>query len=211
MRDCGVPIRAFKLRNWAARLRAAALSLAAISVGCVSVPPLDNPVLIRPAAGPVVENPVFVPQGPGSYGVVFERVLSVVDSYFEVRYSNRYDGQIITFPRIAPGFGEFWKPGSPDACERALATLQTIRHRAEVRIDAANDGGYFVQVTVFKELEDLPQPIRSTAGAAIFRGDNTVERQFEVIDPAVFENGWIPLGRDEALEQAILQQIRQCL
>ena len=158
-----------------------------------------------------VENPVYLPQGPGSYGMVFEKVLSIVGEYFEIRYSNRYDGQIIAFPRIAPGLFEPWKPGSPALDERLLATFQTIRHRAEVRIDAANDGGFFVQVTVFKELEDLPQPIRSTAGAAIFRGDNTVERQFEVIDPTVFELGWIPVGRDEALEQAILAKLKGCM
>jgi hypothetical protein len=179
--------------------------------GCVSLPPLDNPVLLRPALDAVVENPVYVPQGPASYGLVFEKVLSVVGEYFEIRYSNRYDGQIVTFPRVAPGLGEFWKPSSPDYDERVLATLQTIRHRAEVRIDAAADGGFFVQVTVYKELEDLPQPLRSTAGAAIFRGDHTVERQFEVIDPTVFEAGWIPLGRDIPLEQAILLRLRSCM
>jgi hypothetical protein len=80
-----------------------------------------------------------------------------------------------------------------------------------VRIDAAADGGFFVQAIVYKELEDLPQPIRSTAGAAIFRGDITVERQFEVIDPTVFDHGWIPLGRDECLEQAILAKLKSCL
>ena len=62
-----------------------------------------------------------------------------------------------------------------------------------------------------KELEDLARPSRATAGAAVFRGDLTVERQFEVIEPAVLENGWIPLGRDTALEQAILQQIKKCM
>jgi hypothetical protein len=179
--------------------------------GCASVPPLDNPALIQAPSVGDVENPVFVPQGPASYGMVFEKVLSVVSEYFEIRYSNRYDGQIITFPRVSPGFFEPWKPGSPALEERCLATLQTIRQRAEVRIDAANDGGFFVQVTVFKELEDLPQPMRSTAGAAIFRGDNTVERQFEVIDPTIFELGWIPKGRDEALEQAILAKIKECM
>jgi hypothetical protein len=178
--------------------------------GCASVPPLDNPVLLRPAPE-AVENPVFLPQGPASYGLVFEKVLSVVSEYFEIRYSNRYDGQILTFPRTAPGFGEPWKPGSPACDERLLATLQSIRNRAEVRIDAAADGGFFVQVVVYKELEDVPQPIRATAGAAIFRGDNTVERQFEVIDPTVFESAWIPLGRNASLEQAILQRLKGCL
>jgi hypothetical protein len=193
--------------QWIARGAALALWFA----GCATVPPLDNPALVRPTGEPGGENPVYLPQGPGSYGMVFEKVLSIVGEYFEIRYSNRYDGQLITFPRIAPGLFEPWKPGSPAPDERVLATLQTIRHRAEVRIDAANDGGFFVHVVVFKELEDLPQPVRATAGAAIFRSDNTVQRQFEVIDPTVFEHGWIPLGRDEALEQAILAKLKNCM
>ena len=89
--------------------------------------------------------------------------------------------------------------------------MQTIRHRAEISIDPARDGGYFVSVIVYKELEDLARPVRSTAGAASFRSDNTVERQFEVIDPTVFESNWIPLGRDACLEQVILQRLKKCL
>ena len=75
----------------------------------------------------------------------------------------------------------------------------------------ADNGGFFVSVTVFKELEDLPRPIRATAGAASFRTDNPLERQFEVIDPTVFESTWIPKGRDPEIEQAILQRIKKCM
>ncbi|HEV3204041.1 MAG TPA: hypothetical protein VGY77_06650, partial [Gemmataceae bacterium] len=171
----------------------------------------ENPVFLRFDPTIAVENPVFIPQGPASYGVVFEKVLSVVGDYFEIRYSHRYDAQIRTFPRISPGLEQFWKPGSPDFGQRLEATLQTIRHRAEIDIEAAQDGGFFVSVVVYKELEDLSRPIRATAGAASFRSDNTVDRQFEVIDPAIFESNWIPLGRDTELEQAILQQIKKCM
>src|SRR5437868_1913898 len=71
----------------------------------------------------------------------------------------------------------------------------------------ADDGGFFVDVKVYKELEDLARPIRSTAGAAAFRSDNTVERQFEVIDPTVIDSQWIPIGRDVRLEQVILKRL----
>ncbi len=168
-------------------------------------------LIIPEFCGPRVENPVYVPLGPQSYGNVFEKVIDIVDEYFEIAYANRYDGTIRTFPQISPGFEQFWKPGSPDFDQRLEATLQTIRHRADIVIQAAEDGGYFVSVTVYKELEDLPRPVRATAGAATFRSDNTVERQYEVIDPTVFESNWIPLGRDLPLEQEILQKIKGCL
>jgi hypothetical protein len=188
----------------------AALMLA-LSCGCASGPLLDNPLVIPVDPNITVENPVYVPGDPHAYGAVFEKVLEVVDPYFEIAYADRYDGRIETFPRIAPGLEQLWKLGSPDFDQRLLATFQTIRHRAFVRIEAANDHGFFVSVKVLKELEDLPRPTRSTAGAASFRSDNTVERQFEVIDPTVYESQWIPIGEDTKLEQAILQQIKKCI
>ncbi|MBY0522392.1 MAG: hypothetical protein K2R98_03300 [Gemmataceae bacterium] len=188
-----------------------AAALTALVAGCASGPLTDNPVLVRPDPECNVENPVYIPLGPPAYGTVFEKTLDVVSNYFEISYANRYDGRIETFPTIAPGFEQIWKPGSPNCYERLFATMQTLRYRAAVLIQPADDGGFFVQVTVFRELEDVPQPVRATAGAAAFRSDNTVERQFEVIDPAVRDTNWIPLGREVHLEQLILQQLKQCM
>jgi hypothetical protein len=183
----------------------------AMLCGCASGPALDNPVVVRPDPYLIAENPLYIPLGPPSYGKVFETVLDVISNYFEVAYENRYDGRIVTYPRIAPGLEQPWRPGSPDFSQRLEATLQTLRHRAEVSIQPAPDGGYFVQVDVYKELEDLPNPIRSTAGAAAFRGSITIERQFEVVDPTVFESNWISLGHNVEMEQAILLRLKKCL
>jgi hypothetical protein len=179
--------------------------------GCATGPLLDNPAMLFPDPSVTVENPVFIPQGPMSYNPVFDKVIDAVSGYFEIADYNRYEGRIETFPRIAPGFEQFWKPGDPDFDQRLLATLQTIRHRATVLIQPADNGGFFIQVTVFKELEDLARPIRATAGAAIFRSDPTIERQFEVIDITHVDSNWIPLGRDTKLEQVILQKLKKCL
>jgi hypothetical protein len=184
----------------------------ALLSGCASGPFLDNPALFLPTAPTAsVENPVFVPLGGFSYGQVFERAIDVVAEYFEIAEYNRYDGRIETFPRIAPGLERFWKPGSPDFDQRLYATLQTVRHRATVLIQPAQNGGFFIQVTVYKELEDLARPIRAWAGAAIFRGEQSIERQFEVIDETHFEGNWIPIGRDVLLEQVILQKLKGCM
>ncbi|MFM7096251.1 MAG: hypothetical protein ACKO16_02410 [Gemmataceae bacterium] len=180
---------------------------AIVFAGCATGPLLENPAVVRPELETTSENPVYVPLGPASYGVVFEKCMDVVDDFFEVSYSNRYDGRIETFPSIAPGIGQPWKPGSPDFRQRFLATCQSIRHRAIVTIQPADDGGFFVDIKVFKELEDLERPVRQTAGSATFRSDNTVERQFEVIDDAVFASNWIPIGRDNHIEQIMLQRI----
>jgi hypothetical protein len=184
--------------------------LLVLASGCASGPLLDNPLPLNP--GLIEEqpehNPVFLPLGPTSYGLVFENVLKALSDFdFEILDSNRYDGHIETVPRIAPGVGLFLRPGSPNCYERLLATCQTYRHRVVVQIQPADSGGFFIQVMAFKELEDLPRPTRATAGAAVFTSFNNVERQFEVIDPTFFEAGWIPKGRDTALEQALLRRI----
>ena len=163
----------------------------------------------RPLAG--TANPGFVPQAqsPAAYARVFSRSLDVVSDYFDLDAPNtsRYSGIIRTFPKIAPGLEQPWKPGSPDFYQRLLAFTQTIRHRAMVEITTGQDGGYFVEVKVYKELEDLPAPTRATAGEATYRLQSTLERQFSVIDAGQFDNGWIPIGRDACLEQVILERI----
>lgn len=179
------------------------------SAGCLSRPLLDNPAFVRPDPALTCPNPTQVALGPTAYAVVFEAVLDALDDYFEIAFANRYDGTIRTHPKIAPGLEQPWKPGSPNAQERLLATLQTIRYRGDVTIQPGSQTGYLVSVVVFKEVEDLYRPIRATAGSAAFRSDNSVDRQFEVVDPSVLDQNWVPLGRECHLEQMILQRINQ--
>ena len=184
--------------------------------GCMTTPqPIDGPVFIPPGgAVAVIENPMYVPLGPtfDSYRKVFDATLTTLNDFgFAILESNMYSGKIETVPRTAPGLGLFLKPGNPDFNDRLLATFQSIRHRCFVAVEPAKNGGYFISVTVFKELEDLPRPVRQTMGAAVFLMVNNVERQGEVIDPTVFENNWIPKGRDTDIEQLLLEWLKKRL
>ncbi len=179
--------------------------------GCATGPLLDGPGLVVPGSDcTCLPNPLFVGHGRHSYGMVFEKTLQVIqESGFQIQETNRYDGRIETFPRTTPGVGQPLKFGSSVFYDRLLATFQSYRHRASVKIfPADNDAGFWIQLVVFRELEDLPRPIRSTTGAVIFRSDNNVDRQFEVIDPSILESNWIPKGRDEEVEQSILRKLR---
>ena len=186
-----------------------------LSAGCIGRPQVDNPALIRTdrSASPC-ENPVLIAPGtPGadSYAEVFEKILDVIDDSFEIAYTNRYDGRIISVPRIAPGYERFWMSGSPSSRERLLATFQTYRHRCYVQIRAAEPGGYLVQVYVLKDLYDPSQPQNALA-PAIFQESNSIDRIYEVVDPSSANPGetWINKGRDSGFEQAILRKIQQC-
>ena len=71
-------------------------------------------------------------------------------------------------------------------------------------------GGYLIDAVVNKELEDLPRPENSTAGAATFRNDNSLpSRLDETVSRTRFSENWIPIGRDCTVEQVLLAEIRQ--
>lgn len=188
------------------------LGLLLLPAGCLSTPPADNPQLLRGSVNDC-ENPVLISPGqpsPAAYAEVFEKVLSNFGDYFEIAYANRYDGRIIGAPKIAPGLERPWVTGSPELGERIQATFQTMRYRGHVQIRSAEQGGYLVQVTVYRELKDEGRPINAPTGS-VFRDAPTVDRQYEVVDPAIAsDDRWIPKGRALDVEDAILKHIRRC-
>jgi hypothetical protein len=195
-------------------LAVGALALGLLSAGCGSTGPLfENPIQLRPVATGPVANPTYIPLGAtgDAYRMVFEKTIDVVDDFWDIAEANPYAGLIRTHPRVSPGLEQFFKPGSPDFDQRLLATLQSIRSYAVVKIDGARDGGFWVDVKVYKELESVDRPIRATAGAAAFRSDITIERQYEVIEPVAVSGGWIPIGEDVKLEQEILARLKKSL
>jgi hypothetical protein len=199
------------MKGWLQKLTAAGTAgMLALSSGCVTLPTEVPNTILTPEPATPVDNPLWLPSGPNAYGAIFEKIEDILTQYFEIRYSNRYDGRIDTYPRVAPGFEQPWRAGSPDFYGRLHATLQSIRYRSEVQIETAKDGGFFVKVVVYKELEDVARPIRSTDGAAAFRTDMTVERQYEVIEPYMLETTWVPMGRDTKIEQVILAKLKKC-
>jgi hypothetical protein len=145
---------------------------------------------------------------------VWETVADVADDYFPIEREEPVrrigdvitEGELDTLPVVGSTYFEPWRHDSASPYEKALATLQTIRRRAVFRVVPAQ-GGYWVEVNVFKELEDLPQPEQAAAGISTFRNDGTLTR---VVNPIGIEEpaaGWIPQGRDTALEQRIIAQL----
>ncbi len=194
------------------RLAQVVFLLALASGGC-ALPQSRSSSLIARGSSCDTSNEMFLRTdhpGPEAYSRLFETVLDVVDNDFEVAIASRYDGRIEGAPRIAPGFEQIFKPGSPSVYERLLATCQTIRNRCIVQIQPA-EGGYIVNVTVLKELEDLPNPTRELSGAAAFRTDVNIDRESEIVEPLVISLAWIPKGRDCDYEQKILRELRRKL
>lgn len=187
------------------------LALSLFLTGCLLDAPNPWPTLVVPEM--TVENPLFVPQEhrPEAYELVFRKTTDAIAAYFPIAYSNRYDGHIETEYLVSAGWFEPWNPVPYDKYETTETTLQSVRRRCVATIIPAEAGGYYVDVKVFKELEALAQPSHASAGAVIQRVEETPGR-FYMVPPAVlFAGQWIPMGRDRALEQAILLRLKQCL
>jgi hypothetical protein len=158
-------------------------------------------------------NPLPVPMANRDW--LMDQISDELDDHFRIAREQRMqlvdsvltEGWIETHPRTGSTLLEPWHRDSQPGFEKLYATLQTVRRFAKVRVIPSNDQ-YWIDLKVFKELEDLPQPVGSTVGGRISRHDNSIEGD----DP--FGNlpanvGWIPLGRDLALEQAILRQLQE--
>lgn len=176
-------------------------------------PPAFN-VLLQPP--PPQPNPLLVPAGNRDF--VAEQIADVVDDYFRIDREDRAtqigdyltEGRIETQPEVSATCFEPWRNDTVTHYERLEATLQSMRRRASVRI-IPDAGGYLVDVQVFKELEDVLRPEHATSGAATFRYDTSLERYATPVPVGGYTEGWIPQGRDTALEQQMLAQIHERL
>ncbi|NUP98524.1 MAG: hypothetical protein HUU35_01580 [Armatimonadetes bacterium] len=184
----------------------AALALLA-ACGCAGAPaPLPPPAVES-------ENPALMPVADLDF--LWNTTVDVVDDYFTIDREEPVrqlgdvltEGRIDTFPEIGSTVFEPWRGDSANAYQRWESTLQSIRRQAIVRVVPAS-GGFLIDVAVFKELEDVPRPERSTVGAATLRHDNSLNQPTPIVGERLTSAGWIPVGRDMVLEQRILGQLK---
>ena len=190
-----------------------------VSMGPAMVaPPAGNAMILQPqaarATATVAANPIYIPVTNQDWA--WEQIVDVVDDYFRVERESRVqlvgnvvtEGRIDTFPQVGATLAEPHRPDSVGRYNRWESTFQTIRRRALVRV-IPEQGGYLVDLAVYKELEDLPHPENSTAGAATFRNDSSLSsRVNNEVSRTRLSDYWIPLGRDVACEQEMLAEIQ---
>lgn len=209
-------IRGFSLARQIGRTLACysaiVLTMVCVVTGCrmFSYDPSPNLMGQNP-----VQNPMIIPMM--DRWLVMEQVSDEVDNYFKIYREERIrvlegimsEGWIETHPEIGGSIAEPWKKSSMPGFARLHATLQTVRRFAKVRVIPSGNS-YQIDVKVFQELEDLKQPVGATARGQL-RFDNSIDRNQN--DPWVKKQaeGWIPMGRDVALEQLILRNIQNRL
>ena len=172
--------------------------------------------LHHPPAGAVLaleENPLFTPVADREF--VWHQVVDTIDNHFQIAREEPVrliggvlsEGRLETVPLVGSTYLEPWHTDSTPGFERLHATLQSVRRQATVRV-IPTEGGFLIEVTVIKELEDVDRPERATVGGATLRHDGSLVRREGGIEGGPVTLGWIPLGRDQALEQRILLELR---
>ncbi len=185
---------------------------ASFCCGCFQLKPQPMPGEIPLDYGPL-QNPLVVPMLPRA--LVMDEISNELDNYFRIVREERVrlvdgvltEGWIETEPKIVATLLEPWRKDSAAGFERLHASLQTVRRFAKVRIIPASNS-YSVDLQIYKELEDLPQPQAANVSGIYVRHDNTMDIDDlpEQFQPT--ERGWIPMGRDVALENLILKNIQ---
>lgn len=154
--------------------------------------------------GHAPSNPMFV--RANNQEQVWEQAVDVLHhNRFEIERENRLDGVIESKFKIGAGMLEPWHHDSPSFASRLEGTLQSIRRKAYVTITPA-EGGYFVGVEAYKELEDVAMAANS-AGAATFLDNNAQKRDLPELMGQATPSGWIPKGRDPELEQLLMDEL----
>ena len=176
--------------------RCSTLSLAVLFAGgCAAMPPM----------APVRPTPTVV---PGTITeTTWEQTVNALHSFhFSIEKENRLAGTIQTGYLPGAGLLEPWHFDSVTLGDRIESSLQPIRRRAVVTLTQGNTGVQ-VNVEVIKERENPRGPTRHSPGVATYPGGQPLQRDLNVVVGGSTPPGWIALGRDAALEQAVLTAI----
>lgn len=164
---------------------------------------------------PPVNNPLIIPMM--DRWLVMDQISDEMDDYFKIYREERIrvldgvmsEGWIETHPKIGSTLLEPWNHDSTPGFERLHSTLQTVRRFAKVRV-IPSGASYQLDLKVYKELEDLQQPIGSAISGQL-RHDSALDVGAVGVEFNAPNQGWIPMGRDFSLEQQILRNIQQRL
>ncbi|WP_419189933.1 hypothetical protein [Stieleria marina] len=195
-------------RRIAALIGVACVCLSVASIGCGQL----KYRLAGKQPETFMPNPVQLP--PASDKFVWQQTVDAVDDYFRIAREQPVqntggmvmDGRIETGYLVGATLLEPWRRDSTPGFERLQSTLQSIRRKATV-IVRPQGAAYSLEVVVQKELEDTDRTQYATETTASRRHDGTMLRKGDDYDDSPQTLGWIPLGRDSSLEQAIMRDI----
>ena len=139
------------------------------------------------------------------------------DAYFEVERPQRSPDRIDTLPLVSAYPAEFWRKDTRTAYDRTESALHTVRRTVTVLMapgasSESGEGTMQVEVRVLKERLALPEGLDARSANEAY---STFSHQRKALDEFEKHWGrgleWMDHGRDPAMEQYLLTQIRRRL
>ena len=170
------------------------LVTAAMLAGCARAPEARFP------------NPMALPSSDiATVEKVAERVL--LEMNFEVVYPQSKPGRIDTENLTGANWFEFWRDDSVGSFQRIEASLHTIRRRVRMQVTPAPAGS---EIAVKIDKERLSATGTSPSGISqaydIYNPRKTSLARYDEFKETQFV--WMSEGRDDDLEQLILERIQ---
>lgn len=159
-----------------------------------------------------VPNPLELPAVADDF--LWLQVVDTLDDYFRIARQQPVvnsqglvlEGKIETSYKVAGSIFQPWQKDNTTSFERLQSTLQTIRRRAIVTV-RPGASGYTIEVIVQKDLEDTDRTQHATESVIGAEKGQSRTHRADTFGESPQTLGWIPLGRDTSLEQAILKDI----
>ncbi|MEN6307342.1 MAG: hypothetical protein ABFD91_06255 [Anaerohalosphaeraceae bacterium] len=178
--------------------QATLISLLVLAVGCSG----QKKQLTQPAC--------FDAVGTEKLMQVSEKTLLAMQ--FQIQKFDPENGIIRTHPLRAKQFFEFWRKDNASVYDSAEANLQSLQRTVELSFHAEQNRICVECVTAVQRLSLPEETIRSYNDApALYTASNRNRQRLEVEPERLEQMQWIDLGRDEALEYKIINQIQKSL
>lgn len=171
----------------------------AILAGCARPPEPVTPTIAR------VEL-----QTPEAYGDLWEAAAeSLRHNYFRLDRQDRTEGVLTTVPETSANWFEVWRPQPKPGYYWWESNIATVQRTATIHFRAASSqpGDYELDVEVQRQRFNLVERQVDNSAAALRLYSNaapTTEGHQERPSQTV---RWIPLGRDQVLEERLLAEI----
>jgi len=129
-------------------------------------------------------------------------------NHFQVARESKLEGIIETDYRGGSNILEPWHPESVGLQNRIESTLQSIRRRVTINMQASGGGVMTVHVRVDKEIEDLPGLAANYEGGATFSENQPLNRDLNQVVGQSGPSRWLPVGHDLLLERKLISEIQ---
>ena len=125
---------------------------------------------------------------------------------FEIEYPEASEGRLETDYQTGASWFEFWREDTVGAEQRAESSLHTVRRRARVSVTPTESGSE-VSVQVVKERFGTPGTGPGSVGEAYSIYSPTRVSLWRDDPMRSSSAAWIERGRDDLLEQRILERV----